>query len=97
MLTKNRRPLTKTKLLLKYLILKFLSLKKSLNDSVFSFLFLYLLSILLRLFCICVIVYVTLVMIHETDSWIPLINLIFCLGILLDLVYFLARKNEHIG
>ncbi|CAF0972511.1 unnamed protein product [Brachionus calyciflorus] len=36
-------------------------------------------------------------MINETDSWIPMINLIFCLGILIDLVYFVIRKKEHTG
>ena len=87
----------KSSTIAKFLILKFLSTKKSLNNSFIYFIFLFLISILLRIFCICAIAYVTLVMVHETDSWIPLINFIFCLGILFDLIYFLGRQKEHIG
>lgn len=36
-------------------------------------------------------------MIYETDSYLPLIYLVFSLGILVDLVYFLRRKKEHSG
>lgn len=62
----------------------------------FPFLF-YTLSIFLRLMCIFVILFILRIMVYETDSWVPLINLIFCFGIFIDLVYFMIRKKEHIG
>lgn len=54
-------------------------------------------SIVLRIICIYVIVYILKIMINETDSWIPMINLIFCLGIIYDLIYFIIRRKEHTG
>lgn len=54
-------------------------------------------SVILRLICIFVILFILKVMVYETDSWIPIINLIFCFGILVDLVYFFIRRKEHIG
>lgn len=36
-------------------------------------------------------------MIHETDSYEPLLYLVFCFGIIFDLIYFLKRKKEHVG
>ena len=73
-----------------YLMKNFLKITKSLFLK-------YFLSIILRLVCIFVLIYVILVMIHETDSWFPLFNLIFCLGIFIDMIYFMSRKKEHTG
>lgn len=56
-----------------------------------------LMSVFLRLLCMSVLVYVLLIMIHETDSWTPLVNLIFCAGIGIDLFYFIRRRREHAG
>jgi hypothetical protein len=64
---------------------------RNLRDALFYF------SIILRLMCISVLVYVMLIMIHESDSWIPLINIVFCIGIIVDLVSFIKHKKEHIG
>ena len=57
----------------------------------------FVLSITLRLVCVYVIVYILKIMINETDSWIPMINLIFCFGILYDLIYYITRRKEHTG
>ena len=65
--------------------------KKRLNWLLFS------LSLILRVKCIFVLCYVLVIMINESDSWIPALNLIFCLGILIDLVCFVRSKKEHVG
>lgn len=57
----------------------------------------FILSLFLRLTCIGVLVHVTVVMIHESDSWLPALNLVFCLGIFVDLICFMRSKKEHVG
>jgi hypothetical protein len=59
--------------------------------------FLYVFSIFLRLLCVLTIIYTTLIMIHEIDSWLPLLSLISCLGIFCDMIYFIRAKKEHTG
>lgn len=57
----------------------------------------FILSLFLRLTCIGVLIHVTVVMIHESDSWLPALNLVFCLGIFVDLICFMRSKKEHVG
>jgi hypothetical protein len=80
-----------------YKLAQALGLINRINQSDSFFVLLFLVSILMRLICIGVIVYVVLIMINETDSWIPLANLVFCFGIFIDMIYFIRRKKEHTG
>lgn len=65
--------------------------RSSLNNALFY------ISLILRFTCIVVLVYVTIIMIHESDSWIPGINLIFCFGISVDMIRFVRNRKEHLG
>ena len=56
-----------------------------------------LLSLSLRLLCIWNLVYVVLVMVHETDSYLPLAVLVFCVGILFESFYLIKKRKEHLG
>lgn len=101
--SKNQKKLTLSKKYLlgyKFIKLTILNLsllnKKLENNLIIKWLF-FSVSIFLRLLCIYVIVYVLLIMINETDSWVPLVNLVFCFGILFDLIYFIKRQKEHTG
>lgn len=55
------------------------------------------LSVILRIKCMLMLSYVSVIMIHESDSWIPALNLIFCFGILVDLICFVRSNKEHVG
>lgn len=78
-------------------ILYLIKLNKKFRNSFLLNWLCFFVSIFLRLLCIYVLIYVLMIMIKETDSWIPLINLVFCFGILVDLVYFVCREKEHTG
>jgi hypothetical protein len=83
--------------LTKRIVFKSIKLYEKLGKSSIFGKFLTSVSIILRIDCIIVLSYVILVMINETDSWLPLVNFLFCFGIILDLIYFIHRKKEHTG
>jgi hypothetical protein len=56
-----------------------------------------LVSIFLRLLCIFVLLYVILIMVYETNSWMPLFCLFFCFAIFFDLVRLIFYKKEYVG
>jgi hypothetical protein len=82
---------------LKIIILKLNTSYVNFLDAFFFKCFQFILSIILRTLCVSVLVYVTLILINETDSYLPLFNLLFCIGIIFDLIYFINRKKEHVG
>ena len=82
---------------LKIIILKLNASYVNFLNTFFFKCFQFILSIILRTLCVSVLVYVTLILINETDSYLPLFNLLFCIGIIFDLFYFISRKKEHVG
>jgi hypothetical protein len=78
-------------------IFKCMKMSKMAFKSKAFLLALFFVSIMLRLLCMLIIFYVVLIMVHETDSWIPCVILFFCLGIFCDLIYFIRRAKEHTG
>ena len=70
---------------------------QSFNNSSTSKFLSILLSIFLRIVCIISMFYANVIMIHETDSWIPLLSLIFAFLILVDLIRFLSVREELTG
>ena len=82
---------------IKMFTLKLIELYEKFEKSWIFSQFIISLSIIVRILCIFVLTYVILVMINETDSWIPLVNFLFCFGIIVDLIYFIKRKKEHTG
>jgi hypothetical protein len=91
------QPSTKIRRLGRTIVFKCIKVSKfALKSDAFLFA-LFCVSILLRLLCMLIIFYVVLVMVHETDSWIPCVILVFCLGIFCDMIYFIKRRKEHTG
>jgi hypothetical protein len=81
----------------KFKMLYFVHKIQSFNNSSAAKFLSILLSIFLRIVCIISMFYANVIMIHETDSWIPLLSLIFVFLILADLIRFLTVREELTG